>query len=337
MQRKISGVGAEFGARHTVTKLHIKSQWKLCMNRGMNAFLCHQILDYASDPFSWRWLGIRGGSEGQLVSSRQLLSPAHRHAVHAVCDWWPWLVHDIAQRGTVPAWTNTEHCTVLLSLHHSQKGHNVAPYFLNVDIFLRGKRTHTPRDSGLRPSALSVRTRQTCISKTGWIKWRVWARAWKNIARSMPLSWFWFQLVLARHSSESQHNLHYDVFIKISLHSAGLGPSTAASQLYLQLPAVSITPDFIDNYNDYVSYTVISAVKILSQSLRSCMVLALNKIHAQGRVCGGKSCLLALQMLAFIISVKAQCHAVFSCLEFFGWNHLKMTNHWQGIETETVR
>lgn len=127
----------------------------------------------------------------------------------------------------------------------------------------------------------------------------------------MPRSWFWFQLVFARHSSELQHNLRYDVFIKISLHSAGFNLSMATSQLHLQAPTVSVTPDFIDNYNDYISYTVITTVKILSQRLRNCMVQGLNKICTQGRVCGWKSGLLTLQMLALIISVKTVSCSVF--------------------------
>lgn len=73
----------------------------------------------------------------------RLLSPARRYAVAAFCDWWPWLVHDLAQWGACPALTNTEHCRVLLSWYHGQKSHNVAPYFLNVDIFLRAKQAHT--------------------------------------------------------------------------------------------------------------------------------------------------------------------------------------------------
>lgn len=73
--------------------------------------------------------------------------------------------------------------------------------------------------------------------------------------------------MFARHSLELQHNLHYDVFIKISLRFAGFNPSMATSQLHPQVPTVSVTPDFADNYNDYISYTVITAVKILSQSL----------------------------------------------------------------------
>lgn len=90
-------------------------------------------------------------------------------------------------------------------------------------------------------------------SWTGWIKWRVWTPAWKNIPESMPRSWFWFQLVFARHSSKLQHIARYDVFLKISLLSARFNPSMATSQLHLQVPTVSVTPDFIDSCNDYIS------------------------------------------------------------------------------------
>lgn len=76
-QRQISSVfgkrRAGEGACHTQIN-HMEKPINCCRT-SMNAFLCHEILGCASNPYRRRTPGMRSGIDGQLVSSRQLRWP----------------------------------------------------------------------------------------------------------------------------------------------------------------------------------------------------------------------------------------------------------------------
>lgn len=169
----------------------------------MNAVLCHQMLEYANDPFSQRWPGIRGGTEGkaatqavnsfrQVVAARSPLFVIDEHGLNMT-----------RLSEEPPRTDNTEHCWLLFSL----KSHNGTPYFLNVDNILRGNQvcTFTHKLDGLR-GELELRHE----------KKHTWVEASFTVLISVPSC-----------------NLHCDAFIEISLRSAGFNPSMATSQLLL--------------------------------------------------------------------------------------------------------